>query len=145
MDGAASASTLHVSGRVTFRNAKDAARLKEFAKYERLVDPQRYLALLDGNEADQVIQGSRNIYKSFGPVVKYNEDEYKGLQKIAAKNNESAGRVLKRDEKTKALGVGLANMFCQVAGIFLNCMADCEDGEMYLSNKVDQWIRSPNV
>jgi thioester reductase-like protein/SAM-dependent methyltransferase/acyl carrier protein len=145
MDGAASASTLHVTGRVIFRNAKDAVRLKEFAKYERLVDQQRYLALLDGNEADQVIQGSRNIYKSFEPVVKYNEDEYKGLQKIAAKGNESAGRVLKRDEKTKALGVGLADMFCQVAGIFLNCMADCEDGEMYLSNKVDQWIRSPKV
>ncbi|TVY48604.1 Citrinin polyketide synthase [Lachnellula occidentalis] len=141
--GNTSDANLHVSGRIVFRHTKDAAY--DFAKYERLVDRERSLALLDGPEADQVIQGSRNIYKAFASIVQYNHDEYRGLQKIAAKGNESAGRIKKQDGKGTALSVGLADTFCQVAGIFLNCMTDCEDGDMFLSNRVDQWIRSPTV
>lgn len=55
--------------------------------------------------------------------------------------NESAGRIIKQDENGNS--VGLADMFCQIAGIFLNCMTDCEDGEMFVSNRVDQWIKNP--
>lgn len=135
-------STQHVSGRLYFRQPKDS--VADFAKFERLVDSRRAQELLNGNEADQVIQGSRNIYKAFEPVVQYNDDGYRGLQKLTAKGNESAGRISKRDGKS-ILGVGLGDTFCQVAGIFLNCMTDCEDGEMYLSNRVDEWIRSPTV
>ncbi|TVY50464.1 Citrinin polyketide synthase, partial [Lachnellula cervina] len=141
--GNTSDANLHVSGRILFRHAKDAAY--DFAKYERLVDRERSLAILDGPDADQVILGSRNIYKAFASIVQYNHDEYRGLQKIAAKGNESAGRIKKQDGKGTALSVGLADTFCQVAGIFLNCMTDCEDGYMFLSNRVDQWIRSPTV
>jgi hypothetical protein len=143
MGGSTSDSNLHVSGRIIFRHAKDAAY--DFAKYERLVDRNRGLALLDGPDANQVIQGSRNIYKAVAGIVNYTDEEYRGLQKIAAKGNESAGRIIKQDEKGTVLSVGLADTFCQVAGIFLNCITDCEDGDMFLSNRVDQWIRSPTV
>lgn len=132
----------HVSGRMVFRSLEDAART--FDTYERLVDHKRALALLDGDESDQVIKGSRNIYKVFSPVVQYNKDSYKGLQKLASAGNESAGRIIKQDPAETTLSVGLGDTFCQVAGIFLNCMADCDDGKMYLSNRIDRWIRSPN-
>ncbi|KAF7592428.1 hypothetical protein BBP40_000276 [Aspergillus hancockii] len=140
---AASSITQHVSGRISFRSPKDSAHA--FTTYERLVDRRRALALLDGQDAEQAIQGSRNIYKAFAPVVQYNDDGYRGLQKLAAASNESAGRIIKQDPKQMILGVELADTFCQVAGIFLNCMTDCEDGKMYLSNRVDRWIRSPSV
>ncbi|TVY85269.1 Citrinin polyketide synthase [Lachnellula suecica] len=141
--GVKSDATLHVSGRIVFRSAKTA--VYDFSKYERLVDQKRCLALLNGPDAEQVIQGSRNIYKAFAHIVQYNDEEYRGLQKIASQGNESAGRIIKQDDKKTVLSVGLADTFCQVAGIFLNCMTDCGDGDMYLSNRVDQWIRSPTV
>ncbi|KAL4735888.1 hypothetical protein BDV11DRAFT_173426 [Aspergillus similis] len=135
--------TQHVSGRITFKTPTDSAQA--FATYERLVDHRRALALLDGQEAEQIIQGSRNIYKLFSNVVEYKEDGYRGLQKLAATSNESAGRIIKRDSNRSILGVGLGDTFCQVAGIFMNCMADCDEGKMYLSNRVERWIRSPTV
>lgn len=135
--------TRHASGRMLFRSSQASAQA--FTPYERLVDHRRALALLDGQEADQIIKGGRNIYKVFAPVVQYNEDGYKGLQKLAAAGNESAGRIVKQDPKHSILSVGLGDTFCQVAGIFLNCMTDCDDGKMYVSNRVDRWIRSPSV
>ncbi|KNG83914.1 putative polyketide synthase, partial [Aspergillus nomiae NRRL 13137] len=142
-DNAGDNATKHVSGRLLFRSFRDASKI--FTTCERLVDRRRALALLDGQEAEHVIQGSRNIYKVFAPVVQYNDDTYKGLQKIAATRNESAGRIVMQDAAQTILSVGLADTFCQVAGIYLNCMAECEDGKMYLSNRVERWIRSPDV
>ncbi|KAE8141925.1 hypothetical protein BDV38DRAFT_278709 [Aspergillus pseudotamarii] len=142
-DNAGGNATQHVSGRLLFRSLDDSSKI--FTTCERLVDRRRVLALLDGQEAEQVIQGSRNIYRAFAPVVQYNDDSYKGLQKLAASGNESAGRIVKQDAEQTILSVGLADNFCQVAGIFLNCMAECDDGNMYLSNRVERWIRSPNV
>ncbi|KAJ5964489.1 type I iterative polyketide synthase [Penicillium vulpinum] len=141
-DHAGKDSTKHVSGRIVFRSPEDAAEI--FDTYERLVDHKRAVALLDGEESDEVIKGSRNIYKVFTPVVQYNNDSYKGLQKLASAGNESAGRIVKQDSTKTILSVGLGDTFCQVAGIFLNCMADCVEGNMYLSNRVDRWIRSPS-
>ncbi|CBF89312.1 hypothetical protein AN0523.2 [Aspergillus nidulans FGSC A4] len=135
--------TQHVSGRITFQTPKQS--MQAFAAYERLVDHRRALALLNGQEAEQTIQGSRNIYKLFSNVVNYKEDGYRGLQKLAATSNESAGRIIKQDSSKSILGVGLGDTFCQVAGIFLNCMTDCDEGKMYLSNRVERWIRSPTV
>ena len=145
VDGAVSDATLHVSGRIAFRHADDTAYLNDFARYERLVRRQRCLALLDENEADGVIQGSRNIYKAFAEIVHYKDDVYKGLQKIAGKDNESAGRIVKEHKDETFLDLGLADTFCQVAGIFLNSMTDHPDGDMYISDRIDQWIPSPSV
>ncbi|KAL4961062.1 uncharacterized protein BDV14DRAFT_204062 [Aspergillus stella-maris] len=135
--------TQHVSGKVAFRSPRDS--VQAFSTYERLVDHRRALTLLDGKDAEQTIQGSRNIYKLFANVVNYKEEGYRGLQKLAATSNESAGRIIKKDSSKSILGVGLGDTFCQVAGIFLNCMTDCDDGKMYLSNRVERWIRSPTV
>jgi malonyl CoA-acyl carrier protein transacylase/nucleoside-diphosphate-sugar epimerase len=143
--GDSSDETLHVSGRIVFRHVDDAAFKSNFARYERLVGRRRCLDLLDGNQADGVIQGSRNIYKAFAEIVQYNDEVYKGLQKIAGTETESAGRIKKQHRGETWLDLGLADSFCQVAGIFLNSMTDHSDNEMYISDKIDHWVRSPRV
>lgn len=138
-----SASTLHVSGRIIFRHMNDPQFQNDFAKYERLVGRDRCLRLLEGNDVDEVIQG-RNIYKTFAEIVEYAE-VYRGVQRIVGKGNESAGRVVKEYTGESWLDTGLADSFCQVAGIFVNSMTDRPDNEMYISDRIDQWIRSPNL
>lgn len=138
-----SASTLHVSGRIVFRHVNDPQFQNDFARYERLVGRQRCLRLLEGNDVDEIIQG-RNIYKTFAEIVEYAE-VYRGVQKIVGKDNESAGRVIKAYNGETWLDTGLADSFCQVAGIFVNCMTDRSDSEIYISDRIDQWIRSPNL
>ncbi len=138
-----SKSTLHVTGRVVFRAAEDPQLHKEFAKYERLVKRQRCLRLLESSNADEVIQG-RNVYKTFAEIVEY-ADLYKGVQKIVSEGDESAGRIIKVYSEETWLDTGLFDSFCQVAGIFVNCMTDRADGDMYISDRIDQWIRSPKL
>ena len=135
--------TLHVSGRLQFRPANDLQLLNEFEKYERLVDKKRCLRLLDSDDVDDVIQG-RNIYKTFREIVDY-ADVYRGVQKIVGKDNESAARIVKKYNGETWLDTGLSDSFCQVAGIFVNSMTDKPDKEMYISNRIDQWIRSPRL
>ena len=135
--------TLHVSGRIAFRAADDPQVYKDFAKYERLVGRQRCLRLLESSNADEVIQG-RNVYKAFAEIVEY-ADLYKGVQKIIGKRNESAGRIIKEYIGDTWLDTGIADSFCQVAGIFVNCMTDRAASDIYISDRIDEWIRSPKL
>ncbi|KFY80937.1 hypothetical protein V499_00270 [Pseudogymnoascus sp. VKM F-103] len=137
--------TLHVSGRIAFRNVADADFKADFARYERLIGRRRCLDLLDGHQANGVIQGPRNIYKAFSDIVQYNHEVYKGLEKISGTESESAGRIRKQHLGETWLDLGLADSFCQVAGIFLNSMTDHSDNEMYISDRIDHWTRSPLV
>ncbi|KAF2686224.1 putative polyketide synthase [Lentithecium fluviatile CBS 122367] len=142
LDEATANKVHHVSGRVVFRNPSLVSL--DFERYERLVDYQRCLSLLTGSEADQIIQGGNNIYRIFLPIVNYQFKEYKRLNKIVSRPGVSAGRVM-RSKQNPASDIATNEAFCQVAGIYLNCMINSEDGEMYLANKVDQWIQAQNV
>ena len=140
-----SASTLHISGRTIFRSDEDSEVQAEFAKYERLVGMKRCLDLLDSNAADEVIQG-RNIYRSFSDVVQCSET-FRCVQKIVGKDNESAGRVVKKPKATGEgwMDIGLSDSFCQIAGVFVNCMTDILETDVWIHDKIDQWIRSPKI
>lgn len=144
---AGSKATLHVTGQLAFKPVSDPVLQRDFARYERLVARHRCLALLDSNETDSVVmQGSRNIYKAFEETVTYNHTIYHGLQKIVGRGLESAGRVIKGHSQETWLDLGLADSFCQVAGIYLNRMADkTDDDDMYISDRIEQWIRSPTM
>ncbi|RHZ67843.1 hypothetical protein CDV55_101318 [Aspergillus turcosus] len=144
-NGGRSSANVHVSGIIRFRRTSDADYHTDFARYERLIRPERCLDLLQGGHADEVIQGRRNIYRAFSEIVQYKDELYKGLIKLAGNAHESAGRIVKRHSGETWLDLGLADSFCQVAGIFLNTMTDKADGEMYISDRIDQWLRSPNV
>lgn len=142
LDGAAATSVQHVNGSVVLRNPSLVSL--DFEKYERLVDHNRCMSLLTGSEADQVIQGGKNIYKIFLPIVDYQVEEYKSLTKIVSKPGVSAGRVL-RSKQNPTSDIATNEAFCQVSGIYLNCMMESAENEMFLANKVDQWIQAPNI
>lgn len=142
-----STTTLHVSGRVLFRSIDDAQFHRDFERYEYLSDYRKCLQLLDGNDAPEVIQG-RNIYRTFASTVDYAEP-YRGLQKIVGVDHQStgqsAGRVVKSYRGKTWLDTLLADSFCQVAGIFVNCMTDTPESDICISTKIEQWIRSPKL
>ncbi|KAM5444215.1 putative PKS/NRPS-like protein biosynthetic cluster [Microsporum ferrugineum] len=135
--------TLHVSGKIIFKSNEDVQLQNDFARYERLSGHERCLSLLNGEDGDDMIQG-RNIYKIFAEIVDYSQI-YRGVQKLVGKGNESAGKVVKKYTGTSWLDTPLADSFCQCAGIFVNCMTEISDKEMYISTKIEQWIRSPNL
>ncbi|KAM5457936.1 Type I Iterative PKS [Microsporum canis] len=135
--------TLHVSGKIIFKSNEDVQLQNDFARYERLSGHERCLSLLNGEDGDDMIQG-RNIYKIFAEIVDYSQI-YRGVQKLVGKGNESAGKVVKKYTGISWLDTPLADSFCQCAGIFVNCMTEISDKEMYISTKIEQWIRSPNL
>lgn len=132
----------HAVGRVVLKTS--ATTEADIKKYERLIDYEKCLSLLAGLDADQILQGSNNIYKIFQSVVDYQVEDYKLLRKIVAKPGISAGRIaipkLPRQSR-----IATNEAFCQVAGIYLNCMIDREDDEMFLANKVDSWMQLPKA
>lgn len=137
------ATTTHVTGRIAFRSPSDYETVNEFRKLDRLVRRERCLNLLDDPGVDDLIQGQRNIYRAFSDVVKYGE-MFRGLHKIAGKNgNESAGRVTRISPEQSWLDFVMADCFCQVAGIFINSMTDRLEDEVYISDRIEQYVRSP--
>ena len=136
-------STLHVSGKIVLRSVEDAQAQVQFGRYERLVAYSRCLSVLNGIDADDIIQG-RNIYKAFADVVDYGE-QYRGLQKLVGKGNESAGRINKAYNAETWLDTHLSDCFSQVGGIWVNCMTDRSTADMYIANGFESWIRSPKL
>uniref|UniRef100_A0A8H7NLY2 Carrier domain-containing protein n=1 Tax=Bionectria ochroleuca TaxID=29856 RepID=A0A8H7NLY2_BIOOC len=135
---------LHFSLRLTLRSVEDEDFKSEFAQFERLITVKRPRSLLNGNvDVDEVIQG-RNVYRAFADIVDYN-DKYRGVQKIAGRDSESAGRVLWPHNPKHFFNIGLADSFLQVAGIYVNCMTDRSEKEMFISDRIEQWIRSPRL
>jgi len=138
-----SANTSHTTGEIVLCSIDKLQLQLELARYERLVGHQRCLDVLESHNADDIIQG-RNIYKTFAEIVDYGED-YRGLQKLVGKGNESAGHVVKKYNPETWLDAHLSDSFCQVGGIWVNCMTDRDPTDMYIANGIEQWIRSPKL
>lgn len=137
------ARTIHTTGQISFRCVDDMVFKLEFARFERLITHQRCLELLQCNDAEDLILG-RNIYKTFAEIVDYGED-YHGLQKLVGRRDESAGYVIKKYNPESWLDAHLADSFCQVGGIFVNCMTDRAATDIFIANGIEQWIRSPKL
>ncbi|KAI0890811.1 hypothetical protein F4806DRAFT_501676 [Annulohypoxylon nitens] len=133
--------TVFVTGRIEFK--LESEYKPEFERYERLIQRERCLELLDGDEAEGAIVGSRNIYKAFASTVQYNHERFRGLTKLACRGNKSAGRIEQTHTGDTWLDHGLADGFCQVAGLWINCMVEKPDEIMFVSDRIDQWIRAP--
>lgn len=136
------APTVHASGELHFRNSNDIQYHSEFARYERLVSHRRCLQVLHSEHPDEVLQGQRSIYRVFSPIVNYSS-LYFGLQKLVGLGSESAGRVVRRHAGETWLDAFLSDAFCQVAGIWVNCMAEENEKDMWIANGIEQWIRAP--
>lgn len=134
--------TTHSSGTVMFHSKDDPKIRLEFKRYERFSDYKQCYDLLQNPETDDIIQG-RNIYRTFAEIVDYGTD-YHGLQRLVGHGNQSVGRVEKHAIAPEAwLDAHLADSFCQVGGIWVNCMTERDLSDMYIATAVEQWIRSP--
>lgn len=135
--------SLHASGRTIFRSRNETEFLDEFRRFERLVTHKRCREVLDGSDSDDIFQGSA-IYKLFADVVDYSEI-FRGVRKVVGRNGESAGRVVKKYSAETLLDTPLCDSFCQVAGVFVNCMTQRPDGDAFISNGVERLVRSPFI
>ncbi|KAI0382686.1 hypothetical protein F5Y04DRAFT_287742 [Hypomontagnella monticulosa] len=135
--------TLHTTGKIVFCSTEDLTLKLEFARLERLVSHAKCVELLQSGDVDEILS-NRNIYKIFSEVVDYGED-YRGVKKLVGCGQQSAGHVVKKYNPETWLDAHLADAFCQVGGIFVNCMTDRPSSEMYISNGIEQWIRSPKL
>ncbi|KAL0253017.1 hypothetical protein SLS55_010688, partial [Diplodia seriata] len=105
-------STTHVTGELVLRGDSDDEAQEEAAG---LVSHERCLQLLRSEDADE---------------------------KLVGKGHESAGRVVKRHSgRSGTLDAFLADLFCQVGGIWVNCMTDRDLGDMYIANGIGEWVR----
>lgn len=136
--------TTHVSGEIQFRNSNDVHYQSEFSRYERLVSHRRCMKILHHENPDEVLQGQRSIYRVFSPIVNYSP-LYFGLQKLVGLGSESAGRVVKKHSGDSWLDAFLSDAFCQVAGIWVNCMAEESERDMWIANGIEQWSRAPMI
>lgn len=135
--------TTHVTGELRFQTPDDPQYRLEFSRMERLVNHRRCREILDCDDADDIIQG-RSIYKVFSEVVDYGKAFY-GLQKLVGRANESAGRILKKHSGETWLDAYLGDCFSQVGGIWVNCIANESNKDMFIANGFEQWMRSPKV
>jgi acyl transferase domain-containing protein/acyl carrier protein len=131
----------HSVGELCFQAPDDAQCRLEFGRYERLVSHKHCLEVLDSLDADDIIQG-RSIYKVFSEVVDYGE-QYCGLQKLVGRGSECAGRVVKLHSGETWLDAFLGDCFCQVGGIWVNCIANESRNDMFIANGFEMWTRAP--
>ncbi|KAJ5456730.1 Type I Iterative Polyketide synthase (PKS) [Penicillium desertorum] len=132
----------HIAGRLTLRSWDDESFQSEFSRYERLVRASRPRHLLrPGMDVDASLHGD-SIYRSFADTVEYSE-VYKGVERMVGKDEESAGQVSLSQDPRRWVDIGLADSFCQVAGVFVNCMTGRSDKEVYISDRIEKWMKSP--
>jgi acyl transferase domain-containing protein/thioester reductase-like protein/acyl carrier protein/SAM-dependent methyltransferase len=135
--------TVHTTGKIIFRSVDDLTFKLEFARFERHFSHQRCVDMLRSGDVDEIIR-NQNIYKMFSEVVDYGDD-YRGVQKLVSKGTQSAGHVVKKYNPETWLDGHLADSFCQVGGIYVNCMTNQSPSDMFIANGIEQWIRSPKV
>ncbi|OGM44214.1 putative polyketide synthase [Aspergillus bombycis] len=132
---------LHCSARFIMFDPHDTQICGEFAMYSRLVSHHHCTELLNDPNISDIIQG-RNVYRTFAEIVDYSEP-YRGVQKLVGKDNESAGRVVKRYTGQTWVDTCLCDSFSQVAGFWVNCMTDRSPSDIYLASGMERWMRSP--
>ncbi|CAE7015382.1 hypothetical protein P3342_004097 [Pyrenophora teres f. teres] len=138
------APTTHVTGELNFRNSNDLQYQAEFSRYDRLVTNGRCVQVLYSKDADEVLQGQRSIYRIFAPIVDYSP-LYFGVQRVVGQDSVSAGLVVKKHGGEGWLDAFYADALCQVAGLWVNCMMDGDEKDMWIANGVEHWLRAPAV
>ncbi|KAI2482376.1 Polyketide synthase [Pyrenophora tritici-repentis] len=138
------APTLHVTGELHFRSSNDLQYQAEFSRYDRLVTNSRCVQVLYSKDADEVLQGQRSIYRIFAPIVDYSP-LYFGVQRVVGQDSVSAGLVVKKHGGEGWLDAFYADALCQIAGLWVNCMLDDDEKDMWIANGVEHWLRAPTA
>jgi acyl transferase domain-containing protein/thioester reductase-like protein/acyl carrier protein/SAM-dependent methyltransferase len=136
--------TVHATGQAVFASADDESERLDFSMYERMRTHKQCLDLLNNPDAAEDVMQGRGIYKTFSPVVDYGKP-FQGLQRLVGRNNQSAGRLFKPTSGKTWFDAHLSDCFCQVGGIWVNCMTECDPKDIYIATGIEKWIRSPEA
>ncbi|KAI1871383.1 uncharacterized protein JN550_004377 [Neoarthrinium moseri] len=142
--GTSGATTDYSSGTVMFRLANDHQLQDHYASLTRLSGRKQCLRLLQGNDADDVLQGP-NIYRAFKQVINY-QDPLRLVTKISGKDNETAGRVTAVQNEGPWINSILTESLFQVPSISINLMGHTSEPSetgIFICDKISQWLRSP--
>ncbi|KAJ6119125.1 hypothetical protein N7523_003405 [Penicillium sp. IBT 18751x] len=139
---------IHAEAHVELAVSTDAAHLREFANFERLISHKQCLDVLNlrfDQDGVEVLQG-RNVYRAFSPIVDYGEI-YRGVRYVVGRGSECAGRVQlpKHHRGNTWLDVPLSDSFSQVGGLWVNLMTDLPPGDMYIATGCMLSMRSPKT
>ena len=132
------ARTVHASGTVALLASDDTTAASRFQSLNRMVKASRCEQIMNSDEATGLT--GKMIYKSFGRVVEY-ADYYRGVKKVFAHDQEVVGQVSVSSDRPPKLTQGCCDPiaidnFLQVAGIHLNCLADCKDDEVFVCTAI---------
>ncbi|KAI1074642.1 putative polyketide synthase [Whalleya microplaca] len=133
---------VYTLGKVIFSDHNDVSLKRQLVHLERLFGCNRAVELLQSADVDEVL-ANRSIYSIFSEIVDYS-NEFRGLQKMARRGNETAGHIVRLNSDPEIwFDAHLADTFCQLGGLWINCMSDRSRNDVYLANSIDQWIRAP--
>lgn len=147
---------VHTTGSITLRSPDEPSLRRQFVPSKRLFSHARVSALLQSEipDAAEEILANRTIYRIFSEIVSYGP-EFRGLQKMVVAGpgrgrggSETAGQVVRLNHDpamAHRFDAHLADTFCQLGGLWVNCMSDREPGYVYLANGIDSWIRAHPV
>ncbi|RMZ76239.1 hypothetical protein DV738_g5040, partial [Chaetothyriales sp. CBS 135597] len=138
--GTTSKPVVHGSGTISLHTLKEDPSKRDFARISRLIDVSRYHAVLNDDTAES-IRGAL-VYKLFEKVVTY-ADFYKGLKMVTSTQDCVASKVTLPTHTIPALTQTTVNTlavdnFLQVAGINVNCLKPCVNGDVYVCTRVER-------
>ncbi|RMD39763.1 hypothetical protein DV735_g5370, partial [Chaetothyriales sp. CBS 134920] len=138
--GTTSKAVVHGSGTISLHTLKEDPSKRDFARISRLIDVSRYHAVLNDDTAES-IRGAL-VYKLFEKVVTY-ADFYKGLKMVTSTQDCVASKVTLPTHTIPALTQTTVNTlavdnFLQVAGINVNCLKACVNGDVYVCTRVER-------
>lgn len=124
---------MHTISQVALNDPNDPSLKRQLQRFERLFGHARAAELLQQSvDVDEVL-ANRSIYRIFSEIMDYG-DGFRGLQKMVARGNETAGHVVRLNQKEPELCFDphLADTFCQLDGLWINCMTDRSRSDVYL-------------
>ncbi|RHZ51788.1 uncharacterized protein CDV56_102428 [Aspergillus thermomutatus] len=132
---------VHTIGRVALSDPNDPSLQRQLLRFARLFGHGRAVELLQSADVNEAL-ANRSIYRLFSEIVDYG-DEFRGLQKMVVRGHETAGHVVRHNQDPEVwFDPHLADTFCQLGGLWINCMTDRARSDVYLANGIDQWIRA---
>lgn len=136
----ATARTIHASGNIALLAPDDATAASRFQSLKRLIKIPRCEQIMDSPDATGL--KGKMIYKTFSRVVDY-ANYYRGVTRVSAKDQEVVGHVSVPSDQPPSLTRGCCDPvaidnFLQVAGIHVNCLADCKEDEVFVCTAIGE-------
>ncbi|KFA55646.1 Sat8 [Stachybotrys chartarum IBT 40293] len=133
--------TLCAQGKLDLLSSSETT---EFAQYEQLATYDACVSLLQDDDGDVSGLQGRSVYRSLADVVDYGV-HYQKVRRVSGRNSESAGIVRGASGGNWLSDLPIIDSFSQVAGVWVNCLADRTPGsdDLFLATGCETIMTSP--